>query len=166
MRVSACWNFLSGACGYTYGNNAVWQMARPGQAIAIPSLYDWRDSLERPGAEQMQFIRALFETYSLGKILPDQSLVYGPNPEGPDHVRAAGASDRSFALLYLPQGKPVDVVLGKVAGDRVQVRWYEPRTGTYTTGRVATNHDIGHFIPPASGPERDWVLILEPFPSP
>jgi hypothetical protein len=166
VRVHAYWNFLAGACGYTYGNNAVWQMYRPGQPIAIPCLFDWRESLTRPGAEQMRFVRALFEAYSLAKLLPDQSLVYGPNPEGPDHVRAAGSSDRSFALLYLPRGKPVDVVLGKVAGGKVQIRWYEPRNGTFTNGPVVENHGIGHFAPPASGPERDWMLILEPFASP
>lgn len=161
VRVHAYWNFLAGACGYTYGNNAVWQMYRPGQAIAIPCLHDWREALERPGAQQMQHVRALFESRSLDRLVPDQSLVYGSNFDGPDHVRAAGSSDGSFALLYLPQGKPVSVVLGKTAGDEVIARWYDPRTGDYTAPERRANAGIGHFAPPEEGSDRDWLLVLD-----
>ena len=160
VRVHAYWNFLSGACGYTYGNNAVWQMYRAGHDITIPCLYEWRESLERPGAQQMQHVRALFESHSLARLIPDQSLVYGPNPEGPDHVRAAGSTDRSFALLYLPRGKPVSVVLGKTAGEELVTRWYDPRTGDYTAPQTRANSGIAQFVPPDEGAGRDWVLVL------
>jgi hypothetical protein len=109
----------------------------------------------------MKHVRALFESRSLAKVVPDQSLVYGPNPEGPDHVRAAGSSDRSFALLYLPQGKPVSVVLGKTAGDEVVARWYDPRTGDYTTPQRRANTGIAHLAPPDEGADRDWMLVLD-----
>jgi hypothetical protein len=160
VRVHAYWNILTGACGYTYGNNAVWQMYRPGQDIAIPCLYDWRDSLERPGAQKMRHVRALFEP-RLSRLVPDQSLVSGPNPEGADHIRAAGSSDRSFALAYFPQGKPAEIVLGKTAGDEVSVRWHDPRTGFLTPPEHRTNSGTALFSPPDQGPERDWVLVLE-----
>jgi len=161
VRVHAYWNFLSGACGYTYGNNAVWQMYRTGQSIAIPCLYDWRDSLERPGAQQMKHVRALFESRSLAKVVPDQSLVYGPNPEGPDHVRAAGSSDGSFALLYLPQGKPVTVVLGKTKSNQVLASWFDPRSGEYSVPECLSNSGMVQFTPPDQGADRDWLLVLE-----
>jgi hypothetical protein len=105
VRVHADWNFLAGACGYTYGNNAVWQMYRPGQDI--------------------------------------------------------GSTDRSFALLYLPQGKPVSVALGQTAGDEVVVRWYDPRTGDYAAPQRRANAGIARFAPPDEGADRDWLLVLE-----
>lgn len=163
VRVLAYWNFLSGACGYTYGNNAIWQMYEPGQYIAIPCLTDWRGALDRPGGGQMRHVRALFETYSLARLLPDQSMVYGSNPEGPDHVRAAGSTDRSFALLYLPRGRPVDVVLGKTGGSEVAVRWFDPRTGSFSPAESLANRGISRFVPPGGGSseENDWVLVLD-----
>ena len=30
IRMQAYWTYLSGAAGYTYGNNAIWQMYKPG----------------------------------------------------------------------------------------------------------------------------------------
>jgi hypothetical protein len=61
VRVFAYWNFLSGVCGYTYGNNAVWQMFEKGGDMAIPCLTDWRDALDRPGAESMRYVCKIFE---------------------------------------------------------------------------------------------------------
>lgn len=56
VRVHGYWNFLSGACGYTYGNNAIWQMCRNKQSV-IPCLYTWDKSLDRPGAEQIIYLK-------------------------------------------------------------------------------------------------------------
>ncbi|MDX1284838.1 MAG: DUF4038 domain-containing protein, partial [Draconibacterium sp.] len=72
VRVHAYWNFLAGACGYTYGNNAIWQMFKKGEGSAIPCLYDWRESMDRPGAFDLQHIRTLLKG-KFHKIIPDQS---------------------------------------------------------------------------------------------
>ena len=74
VRVHAYWNFLAGACGYTYGNNAIWQMYKKGEGSAIPCLYDWRESMDRPGAFDLQNIRTLLED-KFYKIIPDQSII-------------------------------------------------------------------------------------------
>jgi hypothetical protein len=161
VRVHAYWNLLSGACGYTYGNNAVWQMYKKGASIAIPCLTDWEEALDRPGADDMRHVRTLFEARDFSRLLPDQSLVYGPNPHGADHVRAALADDASFALLYTPRGKAFQVVLDKVAGEKVIVRWFDPRDGSVKDQGLTENRGVRDFSPPDSGEGRDWVLILD-----
>ena len=161
VRVHAYWNLLAGAAGFTYGNNAVWQMHREGQDYAIPSLHDWRTALDRPGARQMKHVRTLFERRSFTLLRPDQSIVYGPNPFGPHHVRAALSDKRDFLIVYLAVGRPVTLVLGKVQGAKAQVRWFNPRTGAVSCAGSVANQGRHVFTPPTQGAKEDWVLVIE-----
>lgn len=161
VRVHAYWNLLAGAAGFTYGNNAVWQMLPVGRTGAIPALHGWRDALERPGAMQMAHLRELFERRPLAGLHPDQSIIYGRNGGGRRHLRAALARDHTFALVYLAEGREIKVVLGKVKGDRVRVSWFNPRTGGATDGGERSNTGIATFIPPEIGEVEDWILVLD-----
>ena len=38
IRMQAYWTYFSGAAGYTYGNNAIWQMYKPGGKYHVPCL--------------------------------------------------------------------------------------------------------------------------------
>ncbi len=161
VRVHAYWDFLSGACGYTYGNNAVWQMFKKGSKPIIACLTDWREALDRPGANDMQHVRKLMEVRPLSKIIPDQSLVYGLNKNDSTHIRAAVASDNSFALAYLSVGQSITVVMKKIADKNIVAWWYDPRKGTSSKIGEFTNAGLQTFTPPSSGEGNDWVLILD-----
>ncbi|HET6560054.1 MAG TPA: glycoside hydrolase family 140 protein [Prolixibacteraceae bacterium] len=160
VRVAAYWNFLSGACGYTYGNNAIWQMFEKWGNLNIPCLTDWREALNRPGAGQMKYVHQLFKEYPLSKLNPDQSIVSGVNPTDSLHVRAAMATDRSFALVYLSLGQPVSVDLAKL-GKEVSASWYNPRDGKMKKTGSYKNTAIQQFTPPTNGADNDWLLVLK-----
>lgn len=161
VRVHAYWNLLAGGAGFTYGHNAVWQMHRRGQPAAIPSAIDWREALERPGALDMRHVRTLFERRSWVRLRPDQSIVFGPNPDGARHLRAALDRQNEFALVYIAQARPVELVLGKVRGRTVRLTWFDPRTGELQAGGEVAN--VGHatFTPPTLGERTDWMLVIE-----
>ncbi len=161
VRVHAYWNLLSGAAGYTYGNNALWQMFRKKGTFAIPALYDWQESLDRPGADDIRHIRRLFEARDFSKLIPDQSVLYGNNPGDSTHVRAAVAADASFLIAYLSVGQPVRIVMNKIAGSSVKASWYDPREGKVTPAGEHKNEGIQWFTPPSSGSGNDWILVLE-----
>ncbi len=161
VRVHAYWNLLAGAAGYTYGNNAIWQMFRKGGDIAIPCLYDWRESMDRPGADDMRHVRKLFEARDFSKLVPDQSVVYGNNPKDSTHIRAAVARDGSFLLVYLSVGQPVRVTMSKISGDTLRATWYNPREGTTTAAGEFAPSGFVTVTPPTSGKDNDWVLILD-----
>jgi hypothetical protein len=161
VRVHAYWNFLSGAAGYTYGNNAIWQMYRKGDEPAIPTLTNWQEALNRPGANHMQHLVQLLRSRPLGKLVPDQSLVYGPNRKGSEYVVSASASDGSFAYIYLARGQSVTVNLGKLTASMVRATWFDPREGSdRSIGNFKAN---GHseFSPPSRGVNNDWLLVLD-----
>ena len=159
VRIHAYWDFLSGACGYTYGNNAIWQMFKKGGDIIIPCLYDWRESMDRPGAFDMQHVRTALED-KFYKIVPDQSLVENGVEGDENYIAAAGSTDNSFALVYLAKGQPVKVVMSKFKG-AVKASWFNPRNGFKKQFGVFRNSGTTEFTPPSSGLGNDWLLILE-----
>lgn len=161
IRVHAYWDLLSGACGYTYGNNAVWQMFRKGDKVVIPCLYDWRGSLDRPGANQIRHIPKLFENRDFSKLIPDQSVIYGKNYKDNNHIRAAVASDGSFLIAYMAQGQPVTIVMKKIRGPEVNAWWYNPRNGSTLPAGEYGNSGFIKFTPPTSGIDNDWILVLD-----
>lgn len=112
VRVHAYWNFLAGACGYTYGNNAIWQMYKKGEGSAIPCLFDWRESMDRPGAFDLQHVRTLLKD-KFHKIIPNQSIIEGNPGEGENRIAAATSSDGSFALVYLAKGQSVKIEMNE-----------------------------------------------------
>lgn len=161
VRIHAYWDFLSGACGYTYGNNAIWQMFKLNGSIAIPCLTDWREAMDREGADDMRHVRALFESRPVSKIIPDQSIIFGMNPQDENHILAAGSNDQSFMLIYLAKGQPVDVVMKKSWGKVSVGWWFNPRTGEAEKIGEFENSGIRKFNPPSSGTDHDWLLVID-----
>lgn len=160
VRVHGYWNFLAGSFGYTYGNNAIWQMWEPGTPYAIPCIMGWREAMDRPGASDLRHMRKLFEARSFHQLIPDQSIVYGPIAGGREHIRAAIAADRSFMLVYLSVGQPVWVETGKI-NHPVNAWWYDTREGTATRALELETGGIMEFTPPTSGRGQDWMLVLD-----
>ncbi len=160
VRVAAYQSMLAGACGHTYGDHNIWQMwlpDRPPQSVARTR---WTDALHHPGAMQMKYFRDLFEARPFWMLRSDQDLVIGENPEGVDHVRAALASDRSYAVLYLPTGNVVRVDLERLSGNRVRAWWVNPRQySSQLIGRFVDEATV--FTPPTSGRNNDWVLVVD-----
>ncbi len=161
IRVHAYWDFLSGASGYTYGNNAIWQMFKKGGNLAIPCLFDWRESLDRPGSSDIIHVKSLFESRPFSKLIPDQTLIIGENPKDSTHIRAAVASDGSFLIAYLAIGNSINFNMEKISGSRVKAWWYDPRDGKSIEIGEFENAGNKTFTPPSSGINNDWILVLD-----
>jgi len=170
VRQAAYWSLLAGACGHTYGNNNIWQMWQPGRKPVIWASRPWHEALDRPGASQMTYVRRLFESRPFRKLVPDQSIVL----DGPDYggakIRAARATDGSFAFIYSPRGEPFTVRMDVVLAPRIRETWFDPRDGSVRPLHTTDTPGIQTFVPPASGRGNDWILVLDDatagFPSP
>lgn len=161
VRVLAYWDMLAGVAGYTYGNNAVWQMHKEGETFVIPTLTDWKGALERPGAESMKYFRKFFEEIDFTKIVSNQNLILSENPENEDQIRAAIASDGSYLIVYLAKPREVKLGLTEMTGDKLQGIWYNPRNGKKTTIKKLKPSGLLSLHPPSAGPEEDWVLLIQ-----
>ncbi len=167
-RKSAYWALFAGAHGHTYGCHPIWQMLRPGRDAITAARRPWYEALHLPGSGQMRHAKALLLSRPFLTRIPDQSLLTSDPGSGVHHIRATRDADGSYALIYIPTGREVEVDLEKLAGQTLAAHWYDPRTGAARrVGEVPRQGRHG-FTPPAGGP--DWVLVLDDaargFPTP
>ena len=112
-RYEGYWSVFSGAFGFTYGANRVWQCH-----------LDWRDALQYEGAGDMQHLRFLIESRPMPGRVPDQSLLVSDRGElhkGPSYCAATRAADGSYVMVYSTMGNPFTVDLKVLSGKRASV---------------------------------------------
>jgi hypothetical protein len=161
VRQAAYWAVLAGACGHTYGHNSVWQMYAPGRGSVIHASVPWREALDHPGAFQMGLLRRLLESRPYQKLVPRQSIVLDGPSSGGGKIRAAVASDSSFAIVYSPRGERFTVDRNWVKTDRVNEIWFDPRYGISNKIHTADTRAFQSYTPPTRGRGCDWILIIE-----
>ncbi|CAN0599554.1 unnamed protein product, partial [Laminaria digitata] len=68
----------------------------------------------------------------------------------------------SFALVYTPSGRTLEIDLRKLGSGEVKALWFDPRTGTSKQAGNFQNDGVHSFDPPGEeGAGNDWVLCLE-----
>lgn len=162
VRKLCYWGLFAGAAGHTYGTHSIWGFwTKPEDHIADQRT-PWPEALKLPGATQVGLARRLLESRPLGGRLPAQELLADDRGEGPEHCQSLRAGDSSWAMIYTATGLPVTIRLETLPAQRLQPWWWNPRTGI--AARVAPVKNRGQsqeFTPPESGPEKDWVLVLD-----
>lgn len=149
-RKQAYWCVLGGGTGNAYGSPN-WNMPA-----------NWREVLKLPGAASLSHFYDLFTSRKWHLLIPDRKrevLVAGQGEFARnDLATAALASDRSFAVAYLPGRRTVGVDLDRLAGERVKAWWYNPRDGRATLIGEMESRGRHDFTPPTDG---DWVLVMD-----
>lgn len=156
VRAFAYWEVFAGACGFTYGHYLVFPFAGAGSGSAATN--NWLGALDAPGAQQMKHLRQLVLSRPYLERVPDQKLLTDTFAVA-DHVSATRG--RRYAFFFAPTGKPFAVRMGKIGGKTVKAHWFDPRDGVCTAIGEFPNSGVRLFTPPTSGPESDWVLVLD-----
>lgn len=176
VRRALYWDLFGGACGHTYGHHSVWQMWTPGRDPVNRPLLPWREALEQPGAQQMQWGRRLIESRPILTRIPDDTVIVPAAVTSA--VPGAGAyrfvatrdAEGSFAMVYVPVGRKFSVRMNSITGPRVAAWWFDPRTGESRRIGSYANEGDREFISPTPGEALDWVLVLDDaakhFPAP
>lgn len=172
VRKQAYWSLLSGAAGHAYGHNSVWQLWQPDRQAWSVARTQWKEALNAPGAQQMALVRKLMESRPFERLRPDASLLNDKNEHIYNYVSLSRAEDGSFAMLYTPTGRPLDVNLQRLSPGRVRASWFDPRTGGAFVEGSYESVGTHMFVPPVKqmGDGNDFVLVLdresENFPAP
>lgn len=161
VRRYAYWSVFAGACGYTYGNNAVMQMHRPNDKDNNYGVYNyWYEGMQAPGSGQMQYVKDLMLSRSYFDRVPDQSLIAGEAGEKYDRIMATRG--HNYALFYTYTGRTIPVKMNKLTGKSSRASWYNPRDGKYTEAGTFENKGVHAFDAPGDVKEgNDWVLVLD-----
>jgi hypothetical protein len=167
VRRAMYWDLFSGACGHTYGHHSVWQMYDGVREPVNRPLMTWREALEEPGANQMQFGRRLIESRPVLSRIPDNDLIVPSQVTtampGAGAYRFVATRDRdgSYAMVYAPIGRSFTVRLSKLSGPKVKAWWYNPRNGEAKPAGEYQNAGVQAFTPPDRGEVLDWILVLD-----
>lgn len=161
VRRYAYWSVFAGACGFTYGHNAVMQFYKPEDKIpAYGAKIFWYDALNAPGAQQMMFIKKLMLSRPYLARIPDQSLIAKDVGEKYDFLIATRGE--TYAFIYTYTGRIIPVKMGIIKGDMVKASWFDPRTGEIKEISEFENTGTQEFMPPGGLTDgNDWVLILD-----
>ncbi len=157
VRVSAYWTLLSGAAGYTYGNNAVWQMFKPYGQANVPPIDYWYNVLDSEGAKSIGYVGQIFREYPLDSFRSAQELVVGENPEDSGYIAAAKGVNSDFALIYLAKGREFTLDCSQLELEGYAT-WFNPSNGERQRGECDNNDGITTFSAPSN---EDWLLIIK-----
>lgn len=169
-REAAYWDVFAGGCGHGYGHNDIWQMADSKrtdstQDYSFPYVIprdNWYVSIDSPGAFGLSHLRKLVELRPWFECVPDQSVIASGQGSGEDHVQAMRQKDGGFILAYLTFGNRVGIDVSKLSGKRFKASWFDPREGVFAEiGTFANGGGAAEFVPPTSGRDNDWVLVVE-----
>ncbi|MFD0670634.1 glycoside hydrolase family 140 protein [Cohnella sp. GCM10027633] len=155
VRKAAYYAVFAGAFGHTYGHHSIWSMTTEPADYFIMT---WQNAILRPGAAQMQHVRALIESRPFLERVPDQSLLES-NYAGANYMTATRGE--RYAFIYSPNGLPIGVRLGVIEGSKVAASWYDPRTGETSAIDVRANEGTTVYVPPLAARGSDWVLVLD-----
>ncbi|MFT3746533.1 MAG: glycoside hydrolase family 140 protein [Pyrinomonadaceae bacterium] len=160
VRRYAYWSVFAGGAGFTYGENSMIQFYKKGDKDpAYGAEIDWRESINSPGANQMQFLKKLMLSKPYFERVPANEIVAN---QGEKYQYIAATRGRNYAFLYSYVGRTIEVKMGAFTGKVVKFRWFDPRTGAYVKGGSVKNSGTATFDPPgAEKPGNDWVLVLE-----
>ncbi len=150
---------FAGGCGVTYGHHSVWQFFSSQREPVNHPYCTWEVALDRPAARQAQFLRNLMESRPYLTRVPDQSLLACDPGQDGEHVQATRDANGSYAFIYFPVSRPVELRLDLLSGPRLKGWWYDPRTGWADPAGEYPASGTRTFTPPAGGP--DWVLALD-----
>ncbi len=160
-RRYAYWSVFAGACGHTYGDNAVMQFHAPGSGPPdyAPRNY-WYEAIDDPGAGQMRHLKALMLSRPYFDRMYDPEAVVAGSGAGHEHVIATRGRD--YLMVYSYTGRPFELRLGAISGESLRAWWYNPRDGSAQPAGSVPNRGTRRFTPPGQPAEgHDWVLVLD-----
>lgn len=164
IRRYAYWSVFSGACGFTYGANAVMQFYDPstGVAGAYGVTKGWEAALQDTAAGQLIYLKKLMLDRSpyLTRV-PDTTMVLD---QGTRYDYVAATKAEGYALFYTPDGRDFQVDLSgfDTKKGKIQVSWFNPRNGeTVRQQEIGAAKSYSANPPGEKAHGNDWVLIID-----
>jgi hypothetical protein len=185
IRFQSYQTVFAGGFGVTYGHMNVFGFGIGDVGKSIDHDKKWENSLDDPGAIDMQHLLKLMTSLSNDQFLdriPDQSLIDGDEggmdvSEGvrSNRLQATCGSKGDYAMVYSANGRNICLKMNRLAAPLMNAFWFNPRNGKWrikdrdlTDQRpfVKNIHSgpgapIREFDPPGNvGNGNDWVLVL------
>jgi len=170
MRNLAYAAMQNGCCGYTYGCNGVWELQWEAGVGGIGwGDMAWWDGLELPGADQLMYMREMYESVGWHKLRPVQHLVdqniFIPALKKRDEAYFTADDEMTTVVGYFAPTSMKACTVHGLAAKSYTARWFDPETGSYTLITDDARPDNGAWSLPMGDrrkmrTKKDAVLIL------
>lgn len=125
------WSVLAGACGHTYGDNAVMQFHREGDAdVSYGARNTWQEAIDDPGAAQMAHAKRLMLSLDWFSGRHDATCLAGN--DGTQYDRIIAMRGSGWLAAYTFTGKAVSVCEKCLPAGPLDAFWLNPATGRMT----------------------------------
>lgn len=160
VRRYAYWSVFAGACGHVYGQNSVRQVYKEGENKAESGAkISFFKALDEAGSFQMQHLKDLMLSRPYFDRVNDQTPLVD---EGEKYNRILVTRGADYLMAYTYTGREFSLKMGVISGEKLNVNWYNPRTGEVIKKAIVKNAGIQKFNPPGEVNEgEDWVLVLD-----
>jgi hypothetical protein len=170
QRRSLYLSVFAGGFGYAYGHNALWQMTpHTAQAWMLKSwksgVADWKQALNTPAQQQLQYIKKLLYAFPYLTRVPDQSLLLTAQADSIQNkvemMRDGniGKNDATYIMAYLSSARAVAIDTKVIPAEKLDAWWFDPRTGTAEMIAKAMKN-TGSFQSDKKTDGPDWVLVI------
>lgn len=160
VRRYAYWSVFAGACGHVYGQNSVRQVYKEGENKAESGAkISFFKALDDAGSFQMQHLKKLMLSRPYFDRVNDQTALVD---EGERYNRILVTRGTDYLMAYTYTGRDFSLKMGVITGEKVNVNWYNPRTGEVIKKGQLKNKGTQKFNAPGEVKEgEDWVLVLD-----
>ncbi|AEL25366.1 apiosidase-like domain-containing protein [Cyclobacterium marinum] len=155
VRLSAYWSMLSGAAGYTYGCNEVWQMHTEKSNPLFGAQMSWDKALDLPGATQVGFLPKLFVKLPWQEMVVSTKVFAGLKwPLHPQKL-ALTTVDQGCILIYQPRGSKIKTRINRSILNKAEAYWINPQDGKVEAlkGRLSNTFQTPNRL-------QDWLLLI------
>lgn len=161
VRRYAYWSVFAGACGFTYGNNAIIQFYDPTKGGGTYGVReDWLCGMHSPGGMQLQFLKSLMESVDFINGKCREELLTTRQKERYYHISIFGGDN--FLFVYDYMGEEFEISLAEYIGKTMDAFWFNPQSGVCSYINTYTNDEKVKFKPTKRREgSNDWVLVLK-----
>ena len=163
VRRYAYWSVFQGACGFTYGNNAIMQFYDPqkGDTTGAYGVREtWQEALHAEGGAQLQYLKALMESVDYVKGSACEDYLLSPQKERYHHISIFAGMDYLFVYDY--SGDAFELSLSAYQDKVMDAYWMNPQNGSMSYMETLTGLESKKFRPTKRHEEsNDWVLVLK-----
>lgn len=160
----------TGACGYTYGAQGIWDNVwEKGHNNPLGGGFNqfditWAEAIDGEGGVQMGYLKKFYEDQRFWELLPHNEQE--ENTANPFDVRApiiTATADGSRWVFYYTANISAwrGATIHGVPCGTYRGTWFDPRTGVYTPMAEPITVTDGTLAAPNRPTNPDWLLVLE-----
>jgi len=154
--------FIRGGAGINFGHEKWWPFGVTGLFDGGPG---WLKILSEAPQVSAKYAWKILDAYVTDATWTRDAGTLLKAGLGSGDDQAASGYSSSGALIYFPTSRPITVDTTKIAaGNSVQLRWYDPTSGAYTTIASSEAKTMSRSVSyPSSHTDgfNDWVLVLD-----